>query len=397
MIIEKPDFHFVYQGPSDLGAPYKGKFSMARTREEYLEHWGKWVILDTREKLDELAKKIDPYVEDRYIYNIKYDRAPLPFLDMGDVCVMMVFCDDRERERVWEILAKVGVTEKAWFYEWQTFDLWKPGGMLSEKFIDYYRLSPEEGEKFAKEIQQRFEEWLSFVCKKDKAYGYDGIWNFEEMQIQRRAADKINLINGILKIEWNMFSTIQNIGGKAQCQEDPKTFEIMRSSQFVNWSYYSLESYLNDLKKAGGEKRNLLAEKYARMMKSNSPLEYARIEHSLPKICPEAVKIVNKIIAIEIEWHKEFSKKFPYISGRGRPIYSRQDTPIAVSVETYLRGELETYSLNTLELYYKDVLDRQSSNTSGSELVHDYQVKRHGYKSLEDAERVLRESNNGIC
>lgn len=78
------------------------------------------------------------------------------------------------------------------------------------------------------------------------------------------------------------FQNVPNVGGKALCQEDFNTFQIMRASQAASWSEATLESYLDDLKVAEGANRNLLTEKYARMMQSKWPSEYARIEHLLP-------------------------------------------------------------------------------------------------------------------
>lgn len=201
--------------------------------------------------------------------------------------------------------------------------------------------------------------------------------------------NKTELIDRILKIEWKMFSSVRNIGGRAPCQDDPKAFEIMRSSQFMSWSEDALESYLNDLKEAEKKEINLMTEKYARMMKSTLPSDYTNIKHLIRTSSQEILRLIDKIVAVELEWQEEFSKKFPCISGRGRPIHSREDTPFAGSIETYLRGELETYSKNTLELYYRDTLDKKSKNINRSEKICEYQVKRYGYKSLEEAEKAL--------
>ena len=58
---------------------------------------------------------------------------------------------------------------------------------------------------------------------------------------------KNSIILKVLELEWEMFIGVSNIGGTASCQEDPKTFKIMRTSQFLTWSEDTLKSYLDDL------------------------------------------------------------------------------------------------------------------------------------------------------
>ena len=203
-------------------------------------------------------------------------------------------------------------------------------------------------------------------------------------------ARKENLTAKIVEIEWKMFHNVPNIGGTAACQEDPKTFEIMRVSQAVSWSEAALESYLDDLTEAGKNGRNLLTEKYARMMKSTSPSEYAQIEHLLPPLNPEVPPLIDRIVKIVLLWQEELSEKYPYLLSRGRPIHSSDDTPFVPSIETYLRGELATYSPRTLELYYENVLKQKSENINGAEIVLDYTIKRYGFNSLKEANEKLK-------
>lgn len=198
------------------------------------------------------------------------------------------------------------------------------------------------------------------------------------------------LIAKIIDLEWNMFHNVSSIGGKASCQDNPETFKIMRHSQAVSWSEDTLESYLNDLSKAQEDKRNLLTEKYARMMQYTSPFEYADIEHRLPPLDPEIFLLIDKIVKIVMGWEEELSVKFPNILKRGRPIYSTNDSIFVTSVETYLRGELMTYSQRTLELYYQNVLKQQSEHINGSEITLLYMVKQYGFNSLEEANEKLK-------
>ena len=44
------------------------------------------------------------------------------------------------------------------------------------------------------------------------------------------------MIKSVVTIEWALFDKVQNCGGRAACQDDAKTFSIMRASQFRAWS-----------------------------------------------------------------------------------------------------------------------------------------------------------------
>ena len=202
--------------------------------------------------------------------------------------------------------------------------------------------------------------------------------------------DKDSLIKKIVGIEWVMFQNVNNIeGGPASCQEDQQTFETMRIVQFISWQEDALKSYLNDLEDAQKTERNLLTEKYARMMESNSPSEYAQIKHLLPPLDPEAPPLIEKIIEISRNWEEEVIEKYPFVTQRGRPADSSDDSGLVTSIITYLRGELATYSKNTLSLYYDNLMALKSQNINGAKLILEETVKRYGYKTLEQANEVL--------
>lgn len=167
---------------------------------------------------------------------------------------------------------------------------------------------------------------------------------------------KDELITKIMGIEWDMFSSVRNRGGRALCQEDPDSFKIIRTSHFMTWSEATLESYLKDVEEAKAAGRNLMTEKYARM------------ENLIPALHPENGQLIERIVMKECGWVEELLEKYPDIK-LARPIYSWQDTPYAVSSETYSRGELDTYSKKTLDLYYQDMLDLESKKLNRLELA----------------------------
>ncbi len=201
---------------------------------------------------------------------------------------------------------------------------------------------------------------------------------------------KEEIITRIIAIEWKMFQDVPNIGGTAACQGERQTFEIMRVSQAASWSEAALESYLDDLTEAQKQERNLMTEKYARMMKSTSPLEYARIEHLVPPVSPEVLSLIEKIAVIVLDWEEELFGKYPLVLRQGRPIRSSGDTLFVTSLETYLKGELATYSLKTLKLYYEHLVKEQSENINGSEITLAQTIEQYGFTSLEEANEKLK-------
>jgi hypothetical protein len=125
------------------------------TNKEYLQYWGKWIVLEPRETLDELARKMDPLVEERKIPGVKYDRERIEEFKLGE-CVMCVYCDARQREDVWKLLEAVGVTEKAWVYEKETMERWLPGGHLLEKWIKGQNMDEPAAQKVREGAKEKF-------------------------------------------------------------------------------------------------------------------------------------------------------------------------------------------------------------------------------------------------
>lgn len=198
-----------------------------------------------------------------------------------------------------------------------------------------------------------------------------------------------SLIDNIIDIEWNEFQKVENEGGRAACQDNWKTFEIARKSQFLSWNEEMLKSYYNDLTKATEEGRNLLTEKYARMMESTAPDKYEIIKDKLPSISDNMKKLIEDIIKIRIKWAEDFAELYPKISGNGRLIHSYEDNAYSTSSETYLRGELSTYSEKTIELYYEYVNKLLEQGKNQAMMIMENTAEAYGYKSLDEAENKL--------
>lgn len=190
----------------------------------------------------------------------------------------------------------------------------------------------------------------------------------------------------IVALEWRQFQQVQNEGGRADCQEDPETFRIMRKSQFLAWTQEALDSYLEDLREAEEKHWNLLTEKYARMMESTAPKRYAKLERWMPRRTEKRIWMQEELIRKKLRWEEEFAKEYPNLAGRGRLLYTSQDTPWATSFETYARGELGTYSDRTIELLKEMYGQMVKKGENLSYKIMENMVGFYGYQSLEEAE-----------
>ena len=198
--------------------------------------------------------------------------------------------------------------------------------------------------------------------------------------------EKEKIINKILEKEWKYFSNLNNIGGRADCQDNREDFIIMRKSQWETFNEETLISYLEDL----NSKNNPLFQKYAQMMKYNSPEEYEKIKDILEKVSEEKTDLVNKIMFIYMEWEKEFFERYPIFSSMGRPLYSSKDNDIETSIETYLRGELLSYSEKTLKLYLDYIIVNKEKNMNLAIKNMDNLAKMQGFNDSDDVEEYYK-------
>ena len=198
------------------------------------------------------------------------------------------------------------------------------------------------------------------------------------------------IIEQILRVEWQMFQSVDGLGGKAGCQEEWSTFHIMRYSFYNAWTNQMIRSYIRDLDEASQERRNLVMEKYAYMMEYTDPQYYdSELKPHLPVCEAETREMINEIAEYLVECDKEFAWKYPKLSRKGRPIDAAEDSGDDTSAETYIKGELRTYSKYTLNYFAEYIRDCRREDVNFSLLVKDKMVKMYGYDSLDDAERKM--------
>ena len=201
-----------------------------------------------------------------------------------------------------------------------------------------------------------------------------------------KVSEREQLIFDVVQTEWDMFQRVYNTGGRASCQDDPDTFFKMRMSQWMVYSDDVLHSYLEDCRQACEDGRNLMFEKYGRMMESTFPEEYEEIKEHLPDVT-DKLEIVEKIVKINLEWDADMLRDYPNLRNRGRVLTTAEDGIMTgSSMESYLRGELLSYSVHTLERIWKETLEAYERGESLLKQTIANETLFYGYRSLEEAE-----------
>lgn len=197
----------------------------------------------------------------------------------------------------------------------------------------------------------------------------------------------MDLVEEVIRREWDQFQRTENEGGRASCQGNWPMFHQMRASQFMTWPEDLLRSYLDDLDEANRVGRNLVTEKYARMMASTAPDEYReRIEPFIPRLSDERIARQERVIAVQVAWARDFRGRYPKLGAAMRVLTTAEDTSEDTSFETYLRGELGTYSDRTMALYEAMVEDLQAAGRNLTEQTVANTVRLGGFADLTEAE-----------
>lgn len=191
----------------------------------------------------------------------------------------------------------------------------------------------------------------------------------------------------IAKAEFEAFDKVRNEGGRASCQNNWPTFKVMRMSQYMTWPEDMLLQYLYEFRSNAAAGRNMIEEKYARMMESTNPEEYAQFADRLPPVSAEKQAVIEGIVGVQVTWMEEFAQKYPALAGNARSIHTAEDLPENTSYETYLRGELGTYSDRMLELYGQYIVAHAQAGKNVAAEIMENTVHFYGYKDLETANK----------
>ena len=271
-----------------------------------------------------------------------------------------------------------------------------------DKWLRYGLKDLEDGAAFEAvllkaEKTRNFEELGSYLAmelyRRDYISDIDPYLDHQTEELLKKslwsAEDKEELAMRIAKLEFEAFDKVSNEGGRASCQDDWGTFNIMRRSQYLTWDKTMLLQYLYDFEREMSLGHNLITEKYGRMMESTTPERYKEIAGNFPELSEEKKAIIEQIVKIQVDWMEEFAAKYPAMGERARRIKTSQDNAFETSYETYLRGELGTYSDKMLELYARFIVGLSSHNSNLAYETMQNTAKLYGYDSLERAESFM--------
>ena len=196
------------------------------------------------------------------------------------------------------------------------------------------------------------------------------------------------LIRKIIEDEWALFHTV-NGDYAVSCQNDRPTFEIMRRAQYEAWSPEALELYAADLAAAIAEGRNIVREKYIRMMRSTAPEDYARFAAELPPVSEEKAALTAEIWEHHAAQNEKMRERYPFIALGGRPLYAKDEFDGWASIETYQTSELLTYSEATLRALLAHIENLEAQGQDFAYIVREKTVTGLGCPDMETAEKLM--------
>lgn len=248
-----------------------------------------------------------------------------------------------------------------------------------------------ENDNTVMEMTERLAAVLSEkLYEKNFVSSTEGYLEAHAAELLRKAsyADKTKeeLAEIIAETEFDAFDKVRNKGRRASCQNDWYTFSIMRRSQYLTWTPEMLLQYLYEFTAAEKAGRNLIEEKYGRMMASTAPEEYAQIADYFPALSTEQKQVIEAVVQLQVGFMEEFAKEYPHLADNARSIHTSEDNLYNTSYETYLRGEISTYSEKLLLMYGRFVAGLAAGGQNLARLTMENSARLYGYAGLAEAE-----------
>lgn len=253
-------------------------------------------------------------------------------------------------------------------------------------------------EEALRNVQDIMEETCGYIAK--EAYSLDYISDVDNYlgahrdELLRKssyaAMSDEQLVDAIVKLEFEAFDKVKNEGGRASCQNNWPTFSIMRKSQYLTWNRTMLLQYLYDFQREYKLGHNLITEKYGRMMESTAPKRYEEIKENFPALTEEKKAVIEQIVAIQMQMLLTFAEEYPALAGNARSFHTYEDNYMNTSYETYLRGEISTYSDKMLQLYGRYVVEHFRAGNNIARMTIQNTGKLYGYPDLDEFEKKMR-------
>lgn len=194
------------------------------------------------------------------------------------------------------------------------------------------------------------------------------------------------LVDRVVKLEFEAFDKVKNEGGRAYCQNDWPTFSVMRKSQYLTWNRTMLMQYLYDFTREYRRGHNLITEKYGRMMESTAPERYEEFKEQFPELSEEKKAVIEQIVGIQMKMMEALAEVHPKVAMNARKLHTYEDSIVDTSYETYLRGEISTYSDKMLQLYGGYVVTAAREGRNIAYMTIENTAKLYGYESIEELE-----------
>jgi len=197
----------------------------------------------------------------------------------------------------------------------------------------------------------------------------------------------VSLLADVLELEFQQFQSVQGLEGRAACQDDEESFRLHRRSQFLVWDSRTLSSWHADLLLAGRSGRNLVQEKYARMMEWTDPEVFRSFASLLPVVPRDVRYFVEEMVELNLRCRAELDARYPGLAARSRPPRQGGEGLPGTSFEVYLRGEALTYSRETAASLLQTLRDYESQGENPVALTLLHTVRALGFRDLAEAEQ----------
>lgn len=154
------------------------------------------------------------------------------------------------------------------------------------------------------------------------------------------------LLKKAVLLEWEQFDLVKHIDGRAACQDDARSFFVHRTAQYLAFPEALLNGAVYALEHAQQEGKNLIAEKYARMMRLSNPEEYRHlVKNNLEQSSPVKQQVLDEIYQILADQLILAGQVLPVTHQHARPDTTLTDH---ISSLDYFVAELVPFRLAAL-------------------------------------------------